>query len=75
LLVSESTRTGFNPNFIIPIIDEIIVKVGIITSSFFLRFKLFKAISNAAVPLETDIPNLLLLKFANFFSNSETNFP
>ena len=41
----------------------------------FFKFNAFIAISNAAVPLETAIPNLLLLKFENICSNFLTNGP
>ena len=43
------------------------VKVGIITSSPFLKLSDLIIISNAAVPLVTAIPYFLLLNFENFF--------
>ena len=52
---------GFNPNLTTHNAVEIIENVGIITSSFLFKFNDFKAISRAAVPLETAIPNFLLL--------------
>ena len=72
---SQSTATGFNPSFITHKAVEIIEKVGIITSSFFLRFKDFKATSNAAVPLETATAYFLLLYFEKFFSKILTKEP
>ena len=66
---SQSTRTGFNPNFITHSAVEIIEKVGIIISSLGLRLSAFNDISNAAVPFDTAIPNFLLLNFENSFSN------
>ena len=59
---------GFRPNFTTHKAVDMIEKVGIITSSFFLRFKDFKATSNAAVPLETATAYFLLLYFEKFFS-------
>ena len=50
---SQSTNLIFNPNFIAASAFDIIVKLGIITSSFFFKFKDFTAISSAAVPLDT----------------------
>ena len=54
---------------------EIIVKEGIIISSPFFKFRDLIIISNAAVPLVTVMPNFLLLKFENFFSNCLTAGP
>ena len=58
---SESTKIGLSPNLITQSAVEIIEKVGIITSSLVLKLNAFNAISRAAVPLETAIPNFLLL--------------
>ena len=72
---SQSTSIGFNPNFITQSAVDIIEKVGIIISSFGFKFKALIAISNAAVPLDTAIPNFLLLYFENSLSNSLTYEP
>ena len=53
LFKSESTKTGFKPNFITHKAVEIIENVGIIISLLFFKFKDFRAISSAAVPLDT----------------------
>ena len=71
----ESTRIGFNPSFTTQSAVEIIENEGIIISDPFFKFKDFNAISRDAVPFEVLIPNLLVLYFANFFSNSLTNGP
>ena len=55
--------------------QEIIVKEGSITSSFFLIFNASKANCKAAVPLLTVMANFLFTLLANFFSNSFTNCP
>ena len=47
---------------------------GIITSSFGFKLSVFKAISNAAVPLETATPYFLLLNFENSFSKNYNGF-
>ena len=47
---------------------EIILNVGIIISLLGFKFNIFKAISRAAVPLETVAANFLPNNFANFFS-------
>ena len=52
---SQSIKIGFAFCFITASAFEIIVKLGIIISSFFFIFNDFIAISNAAVPLETAI--------------------
>ena len=72
---SQSTATGFNPSFITHKAVEIIEKVGIITSSFFFRFRDLRAISNAAVPFDTATAYFLFMYFENFFSNCLTKFP
>ena len=72
---SQSTKTGFISHFITHNAVEIIEKAGIITSDFFFKLRDFKAISRAAVPLETATPNFLELNLENSFSNSLTNFP
>ena len=50
-------------------IEDIIVNVGIITSSPFFKFNDLSAISKAFVPLLTLTPNFLELYFANSLSN------
>ena len=69
-----STRTGVNPSFTTHSAVDIIENVGIITSSPFFNSKDFIAISSAAVPLETAIPNFLLLYLEKDFSNFFTRF-
>ena len=46
-----------------------------ITSESFLRFKDFKAIVNASVPLAQPIENFELQNLEKFFSNWVTSFP
>ena len=75
MFISTSTKTGFAELFTIAIAFEIIVKAGIITSSFFFKFKDLIAISRAAVPLLTAHPNLRFKNFEIFFSNSLTLGP
>ena len=65
--ISLST-TGFKPCLIKHMAEDIIVKVGIITSSPF-KFSDLITISKAAVPLETATPNFLLLNLEKFSSN------
>ena len=60
---------------IIDIALDIIVKLGIIISSFLFSSKLFTAISRAAVPLETAQANFLLTNLASLFSNNLIFFP
>ena len=71
---SQSTRTGFACCLITANALEIIVKSGIITSSFFLISNAFIAISSAAVPLDTAIEYLRFINFEKFFSKYRT-FP
>ena len=52
-----------------------IVNEGKITSSSFFNSNALKAISNAALPLETAMLYFLLTNFESLFSNSLTNFP
>ena len=66
---SQSTKTGFNPAFIIALQQEIIVKDGSITSEPFFSFSDLNAISKATDPLLTVVENFLLTNFANFSSN------
>ena len=54
---------------------DIIVKLGIITSSFFLIPKALIAISKAAVPFDTAIEYFLLTFFENLFSKVLTSGP
>ena len=75
VLGSESTKTGLAPLFIIAKAQEIIVNVGIITSSPGPIFKAATAISNAAVPFEQAIPYFLLIFLLNSNSNFSTNGP
>ena len=63
---SQSIKTGFKFCLITAKALEIIVKLGIIISSFF-KFKDLIAISNAAVPFETATENFCLIFFENFF--------
>ena len=72
---SQSTKTGLRPNLITQRAVEIIENAGIIISSLGLSLRAFKDISNAAVPLETAIPNFLLLNFENSCSNFLTKGP
>ena len=65
----ESTRTGFKPNLTTHSAVEIIENVGIMISLFFLKFSAFKAISKAAVPLETATPYFLSLYLQKLSSN------
>ena len=50
VVMSQSIKTGFAFCLITAKAFEIIVKLGIITSSFFFKLSDFIAISNAAVP-------------------------
>ena len=72
---STSIKIGFKPNLITHRAVEIIEKVGIITSSPLFRFNDLRAISKAAVPLETAIPYFLLIYLENSFSNFFTKDP
>ena len=72
---SQSTSTGLAFCLITANALEIIVKLGIITSSFFLIPKALIAISKAAVPFETAIENFLLTFFENSFSKIFTSGP
>ena len=71
----KSTRTGFNPAFIIEKAVEQYVIAGIITSEFFGKLKLFNETVNASVPLLHPIAYFALQNLAKFFSNSPTDFP
>jgi hypothetical protein len=70
-----STNTGFAPNRMHAIAQEIIVKEGITTSSPGFTPKANNAVSKAAVPLQTAIPCFTPRKEARFFSNLRTNGP
>ena len=59
VVMSQSIKTGFAFCFITAKAFEIIVKLGIITSTFFLIFKALIAISRAAVPFETAVEYFL----------------
>ena len=63
VLISQSIATGLAPTLITANKLDIIVKFGIITSSFFFRFKHFNEISRAAVPLETVAANFFPIYF------------
>ena len=69
VLISESINTGLAKFLIIEFAVEIIVNVGIITSSFFFNSKLLTAISKAAVPLDTAQAYFLDTIFAKLTSN------
>jgi hypothetical protein len=58
--ISTSTQTGVAPVIKIARAQLMIVKLGMITSSPGFKSKALKASSSAAVPLETEIPNLRL---------------
>ena len=72
---SQSTKTGLAFCLITASAFDIIVKLGIITSSFFLIPRALMAISKAAVPLDTEIENFLLTNFEKFSSNFFTSGP
>ena len=55
--MSQSTTFIFNPCLIPGRAFDIIVKLGIIISSFFFKLANFIAMSSAALPLATAIPN------------------
>ena len=74
-MIQESTNTGFAPCLTTGRIQDIIVNDGNIISSFFLSLRESYAICKAAVPFETEMAYFLFKNFANFFSNSTTNFP
>ena len=57
--LSQSTNTGLSPALIIALQQEIIVKVGKITSDPDFKFSAFSAISSATDPLDTDVENFL----------------
>ena len=65
----QSIKTGFNRCFITANALEIIVKLGIKTSSFFFKLSALTAIYKAAVPLETATEYFLLMKREKFSSN------
>src|SRR2546425_13348645 len=75
--VSEhaSTTTGVAPARIIAAAQEIIVKVGRITSSPDCNFKAATATSSAAEPLQTATPYLRPSRCATPSSNRSTNGP
>ena len=72
---SQSIKTGLAFCLITASALEIIVKLGINISSFFLTSKAFTAISKAAVPLETATEYFLFTFLENFFSNNFTSGP
>ena len=65
----QSIKTGFACCLITANALEIIVKLGIRTSSFFFISSALIAISKAAVPLETVTEYFLSIKRENSFSN------
>ena len=65
----QSIKIGFAFCLITAKALEIIVKLGIKISSFFLIPRALTAISKAAVPLETATEYLLCIKWEKFFSN------
>ena len=67
VLLSISTKTGVALNFNTAFKHEIIVKFGIIISSFSFIPIPNKAVSKAAVPLETVKPYLQPMNFENHF--------
>ena len=75
VFISQSIKTGFAFCFITEIALEIIVKLGIITSSPFFIPRAFTAISSAAVPFDTATEYFLLTFFENFFSKISTSGP
>ena len=62
----QSIKIGVAPNLITANAFEIIVKLGIITSSPFFIPTAFNAISKAAVPLETATEYFLFINLENF---------
>ena len=70
-----STSFGFRPALITANAVEQYVIAGIKTSYLFLRFKDFRAIVSASVPLAQLIAYLAAEYLANFFSKSKTLEP
>ena len=72
---SASIKIGVAPELMTAETQEIIVKVGMMTSSPSLIPNAFTAISNAAVPLETATPYFLFTLREKLFSNFSTKGP
>src|SRR5206468_1161141 len=72
---SQSTSTGVAPARIIAAAQEMIVNVGMITSSPFPKSKAATEASRATEPLQTDTPYFRPTWDANSSSNLRTNGP